>query len=417
MKNHLKQFFAVLIALCSLAYVILQISLTVGDMIEVENVVYAETRRTLPLTALIFRDETTYKAETSGKICSFYSDGEKVAKGKRLLAVYPDSKDAETQQRINDLNAKISVLERSTVIKSYTTSDFNALDSSIKEHIGTIIQSVAEGKLDMASLSEEELLVLMNRRSSSLTAAGGYDMLIDNYKKEINDLQQKLSGSHTSIYSSKAGYFYGSTDGYENTFTMNKLQSLTIDEYAELEAALPDEEAMNSSVCKIVTSSTWYITVKLDKITAARLTEGNDRYHDYSVIFPYSDGKTVKMKLEKMISQTDYDSSVLVLSSDLLADGFNYTRSQPVELVINEYAGLKVPESAIRFVDGKTGVYTLDGTVVKFKTTEVMYKEKGYCYCRLPDEKNVDAQSADELSLYDPIVVSGKDIYEGKIVN
>ena len=42
MKNHLKQIVSVIIALCALAYVILQISLSVGDMIEVENVVYAE---------------------------------------------------------------------------------------------------------------------------------------------------------------------------------------------------------------------------------------------------------------------------------------------------------------------------------------------------------------------------------------
>lgn len=417
MKNHLKQIVSVIIALCALAYVILQISLSVGDMIEVENVVYAETARKVSLNALIFRDETTYTASKSGKPCVFYADGEKVPKGTRLLSVYPDQDDAEIQQQINDLNAKISVLERSTVIKSYTTSDFNALDSSIKERVGYIMTSVADGKLDMASLNEEELLVLMNRRSSSLTAAGGYDMLIDEYKKEVASLQSRLSGDHANVYSSKAGYFYSTTDGYEKIFTMNRLDTLTLNDYDELVDKLPDEEVMNTSVCKVISSPTWYITVRLDKITASRFTEGKDRYYDYSVVFPYSDGKTVKMKLEKTVSQTDYDTVILVFSSDVLIDGFNYTRSQPVELVINEYAGLKVPETAIRFVDGKTGVYTLDGTIVKFKTTTVMYKEKGYCYCALPDPKEIDMQSSSELSLYDPVIVSGKDIYEGKVVN
>lgn len=417
MKNHLKQILSVILALCALAYVILQISLSVGDMIEVENVVYAETLRTVPLNALIFRDETVYTASKTGKSCVFYTDGEKVPKGTRLLSVYPDRADAEIQQRINDLSAKISVLERSTVIKSYTTSDFNALDSSIKKRVGSIILSVAEGKLDMASLNEEELLVLMNRRSSSLTAAGGYDMLIDEYKKEVASLQSRLSGDHANVYSSKAGYFYSNTDGYEKIFTMNKLENLTLDDYVELADKLPDEEVMASSVCKIVSSPTWYITVELDKVTAARFTEGKNKYYDYSVIFPYSDGKTVRMKLNKTVSQTNYDTVVLVFSSDVLIEGFNYTRSQPVELVVEEYAGLKVPETAIRFVDGKTGVYTLDGTIVKFKETTVMYKEKGYCYCKLPVPSEIDLQSATELSLYDPVIVSGKDIYEGKIVN
>ena len=191
---------------------------------------------------------------------------------------------------------------------------------------------------------------------------------------------------------------------------------MSMEEYITLESKLPDDTLISRSEGKIVTSVKWYITVCLDKRTVARLTEGKSASDKYEIRFPYSDNTVVNMKLEKIVSQTNYDTAIMVFSSVTHIDSFNYTRSQPVEIISEYYSGLKIPVSAIRVVDGVTGIYTLDGTVVRFKTATVLNEENGYCICELPYEDDLNRLSEKALSLYDPVITSGVGLYEGKII-
>ena len=68
-------------------------------------------------------------------------------------------------------------------------------------------------------------------------------------------------------------------------------------------------------------------------------------------------------------------------------------------------------------VDGKTGVYTLDGNVVRFKETKVLYEDEGMYICEMPMLDGRPTVLKKQLSLYDAVVVSGRDLYEGKILN
>lgn len=416
LKNLTRNIIIGIAALCLMAYAAIQISLSVGNLLEVENAVYSTSNKTIPANAYIFRDEDPVLAAGEGSPCYFYADGEKVFKNAEILKIYSLEKDAEIQEEINALNKKITLLEKSSITKTYSTTDLEALDSSIASKIFNIITAVGGGSLDLASLNEDDLLILMNRRSAVITAAGGYDYIIDTYKNKIAQLNLMLSGSSSVVTTGQTGYFYSTTDGYENIFTMNLLNNLTMEDYFSLETKMPDDTLIARSKGKLVTSVKWYITVCLDKRTIFRLTEGKPESYKYEIKFPYSDNKTIKMKLEKVVSQTDYDNAVLVFSSDVQTEGFNYTRMQPVEIVYEYYEGLKIPSAAIRVVDGITGVYTLDGNVVKFKKATVLNEENGYCICRLPYQEDINKLSSTSLSLYDPVIVAGIGLYEGKII-
>lgn len=416
MKNYLKHILMGIAAIAVLCYVGLQVSLSVGDMIEVESAVYGTTDRAIQAEAYIFRDETPITVAGSGTPCYYFADGEKVARGADIMTVYRSESDAALQEEINGLEKKIAVLERSSITKIYSTNELETLDRNISERVYSIIDSVNSGNLRLASLGEDELLVLLNRRTAVMTAAGGYDMVINEYRKRISDLKTLLSEVPLTVRASESGYFYSATDGYEYTFTMNLLNNITLEQYYALQNAQPRFASANLSAGKIVSSPRWYVTVSLDKKTISRLTAGKGAYTLYKIRFPYSDGRTLEMRLDKVISQTNYETAVAVFSTDIIVQGFNYTRAQPVEIVAESYSGIKVPAAAIRVVEGKVGVYTLDGTVVKFKTAEVLYEENGYCYCKAPYPEKIDRVSRSALSLYDPVIVSGRDLYEGKIV-
>ena len=167
---------------------------------------------------------------------------------------------------------------------------------------------------------------------------------------------------------------------------------------------------------KIVLSSKWYITVCLDKKVLSRITEGKTSSARYEIKLPYSGGEIVTALLENIVSQTNYETAVAVFACDTQSERLNFTRAQPVEIITEHYDGLKIPLSSIRVVNGITGVYTLNGTVVRFKEASVISEGNGYCICALPFPEDPNRLSAGALSLYDPVITSGIGLYEGKII-
>lgn len=417
MNNFSKQILIGLAALAAVAYLGLQLSLNIGTMIDIDYATYATANDDITTDAYFFREETVLTSQYRGTNTYFYSDGEKVALGSDVVAVYASSSAASLQAKINSLNRKIKLLEMSSVTKTYSTSDISRMDETISDDILSILKAVDDGSIYNATLGETDLLITLNRRRSVLGVTVSYDMQIDSYKAQKQQLEARLSGSSAIQKAPVSGIFYSTVDGYENIFTKKTVDTMTMEDYYALSSATPDQSLLGGATGKLVTSSKWYISVCLDKREAARLTDGKSSSYKYKVSFPYSGDRTVAMKLERKISQTDFDTVVLIFSSGEAIEGFNFTRAQPVNITRETYTGLRIPVSALRIVDGQKGVYALDGNVVIFKTAEPLYEDNGYYICALPDRTKPDTRDAKKLSLHDVVVTTSKGIEVGKIVS
>ena len=87
-------------------------------------------------------------------------------------------------------------------------------------------------------------------------------------------------------------------------------------------------------------------------------------------------------------------------------------RRQSAELVKTEYTGIRIPKSAVRVDEaGATFVYTETGLRAERKDIEILY-ETGEFYI-------VAINTVDDGALRagDSVIVSGKDLYDGKVVN
>ena len=92
-------------------------------------------------------------------------------------------------------------------------------------------------------------------------------------------------------------------------------------------------------------------------------------------------------------------------------------------VVKNTYSGLRVSSKALRFKstgneapDGTldsssvTGVYVVTGMTARFVPVNIVYSNEGYAICEASKEDG-------SLKLYDEIIVKGKNIYDGKIID
>ena len=125
----------------------------------------------------------------------------------------------------------------------------------------------------------------------------------------------------------------------------------------------------------------------------------------------------LKMKLEKIATERASDRSVLIFSCGDLPEGFNYKRSQIVTIRTGETNGFRIPTTALRVLDGIKGVYTLDGSTVKFKRIHIIQNDTdGYYVASCDDVENAPGSNKyGYLKLYDSIIVSGKDLKHGMV--
>ncbi len=420
--NSIKHFFTqfgsavLLVGIC--AYLVLQLTLGIGEVVDVEHTSYITVQDTLRLDAYVFRDETPLYSGTRGTDCFLVEDGERVSKGTPVAITYADETDASVQERITRINRMIRILEQSNLEEGAQTTDLAVLDQRIEILTVELLREVAEGDLSKAVRSEEALWIEMNRRQALLDSDHNYTTQINLLKQERADLERSLRGRSVQVNSPAEGYFFGAVDGYETVFTTEVLENLTVDGFLSLANSSADSRVLNDACGKMVHSSAWYIAVATDKRTASAYTAGNS----YEVLFPYSGSITLSMKLDRKIMQTDLDTVVLVFESKELPESFDYSRTQTVQLVTRTHSGIRVSTDALRILDGVTGCYVLDGTRVVFKKADILYRNEEFVVCNVPynsvkDNRDDKAYISDEyISLYDTVITSGEDLYVGKVL-
>ncbi len=412
-KNALKQIGTALISVAIILYILLQLVLSVGDTVETENAMFQQADLKVELTAYLFRDETVLDSGTVGTNSYSAEDGEKVIKGSEVCATYSEVADANAQERIKQLKKRIEVLEKSGVGNGYSVSDHKIIDSQISNYVLELVTGISSGSYDSAIRTGNELLIQENRRNALTQTVNDYSMQISACNAEIARLEAGFTGDKITTYASADGYYYSTVDGYENVFTTDAVSTLTLGNFDTIVSSSADADLIRGAAGKIATSAYWYIACKTTREAFGLYTVGNT----YTVTFPFSADTECKMLLSKVITQTDTDEIILIFSTKTIPADLNFARRQTVNVTKESFSGLRVSSSAVRVLDGVRGVYVLDGNTVVFKKITVLHDDNGTYICALPDENNKSYVSADKLSLYDLVIVSGTDLYVGKVLS
>ncbi|MBR6594674.1 MAG: hypothetical protein IKK83_05785 [Clostridia bacterium] len=409
MKHILKQALTAAVAVFIVFYAIMQLSLTAGDEIETEHAFYSVVEDAVNAEGYIFRDETVIMQSAIGTRSYMADNGERVHVGQSLCVTYQSSDEAGVQERINELNAQIDVLKQST---GGYFADLGKINESIADYMHKISVCVNQGDLQAAKRLEKSLLVQMNRRQATVEENGEYfTSRVSELEREKAVLEAGLSGVKVTTTASAAGYFYTETDGYEGSFSAAALENMTLDGFKQLITTGPNHNLTANAVGKIADSSKWYVAFTCGRRQAVDFEEGKS----YTVSFPYSETE-IDMVLERSAGKNGSDEMMLIFSSHTLLTGFNFARKQDISVVKSTAEGLKVRISALRYENGEAGVYVLSGSRIKFKTAKVIRESGGFYLIELPDSSNKTVRSATRLSLHDLVILNGKNLYVGKVL-
>ncbi len=409
LKKALQKTLLALFSAFIIIYFLVQLIASFSNTITISQVVPASFEQTDDVTGYILRDEKLITNEIPGIVYTSLEEGARVRKGGLVARVYADSAEKNIQERILEIDNRLEILTDSQIDTSYITSDVSNLDGTIYSLLSRIRSDVEANSLGSAIKNRKDLLTSLNKRQIIIKSVDNFSAEITKLKSEKAYLESSLTGELGRVFTPYSGYYSLDLDGWETIMTPSLLDTLTVDGFAELLKSEPtiDENAVG----KVFTDYVWYTLCPVSKSDSVDYIVGNY----YSIEYYLTSSHTFSVRLERIISQTDSDTVILVFSSNEIPDGFRYTRKQSVRIIKKRFEGLRVNKEAMRMVDGVQGVYVVLGNTVRFRQTQIIYTSDDYYLVR--QAKSTDEDYAVSLMMYDKVITGGKNLYDGKIID
>ena len=401
--------------------------------LELVDAVTRTVATTVEADAYIMRSEhPVYASYTyEGSVTAAVPDGGKVARGGKLADVYAASA-PEIENRIAEIDTQIAQLRKNDA-ESRSVQTSAAMDAAIYEKFFSIAADCARGDCGDAVARRVGLLVDLQKRAAVRGAASDYESQARQLETERNSLTRQLGAKLETVTASSSGYYYAEYDGYGESFSADRIDDMT---YEEFEALMDSEPEYGDTLCVgvVLSDFNWYIACPMTKKEAASLVD----MYDCSVQF-LSAAESFTMDLYRIIPETPGDGAVVILRCETVPSGFDFTRMQKVLISTVEYSGFELPVTALRVLDGYRGVYVQDGVTVRFRRVNVIHEsEDGTVICtgnpqeneaireevRLANLQTGKKAAYDETSFgtyywieeNDVVIVGGRDLYSGKIV-
>ncbi|MCC8182662.1 MAG: hypothetical protein LIO45_06800 [Clostridiales bacterium] len=373
--------------------------------------VYSYTSEsTLPSTGYVVREETVLS--DGGDLMEIVvAEGENVASGGVVARIYSSQEALEQHQELDRL---LEELERLEYLQSNGTEESDAmkLNSQIVDAITALKSSVSAGDLDNLSEQVGELENLIFQRDYTISSDSSLSAEISALNSQIYSLENATESATSIVRTSVSGIFSAMVDGYESCLTPSILDGLTPESLRA--AAAVQEEPSGQATGKIITSFDWYYAAIMDKNVSKYLSTGDT----VTINFDGSAGGQ-EMTVQSISTANEDGEVAVVFYSNRNLSSTTLLREEEADVVYGTYTGLRVPMKALR-IDQETGaygVYRVTGGQAKWVEVELLYTGSDYYLVRSVTEENMtQTQEAKQLRAGDSVLVSGKDLHDGKVV-
>ena len=210
---------------------------------------------------------------------------------------------------------------------------------------------------------------------------------------------------------SSGSFDWGGNYGYEDLHSDEILkEAVTPARVEELLATMPQERPENY-IGKLQHYSFWNYLCVVPETEAERFNVGSSWTVRFSsAASGYFD---VKMTVSSLSKPVDGEVAITFESSFFNNDVYSL-RICDAQIILKTYSGFRINKESLRVSDGQNGVYVLSGAKLVFKPVTVLYTgdDSGFAVVAPSVDK-----SSRTLILNDSVVIGGKDVYDGKVVN
>ena len=399
-----------------LAYFGIQGLQYLGDPLTTTLAYNYQVEEGMDLSGYVVRREQVLADEASGLLRLQRSEGEKVGAGGTVALVYADQASLDRQREIDELSGRIEQLQFAQEASLGSEVSLK-LDAQIMRSLLDYRAELAAGRLDNAEEHKTELKSLVLKRDYTYSDTEDLSGQIAELQSQLKELKAQAASSVRAVKAPVSGVYSAVVDGYETVLTPGLLADMTPSQLNAVQA----DETLTSQTGKLILGDSWYyaVTMSADQAKALRDSGGTmtlrfakgveqDQTVTLYAVGPEEQGRVV------VTFRGEYNMAQVTL-----------LRRQSAQLIWRTVAGIRVPNEALRAANTKVdqegnrttveslGVYCVVGMEARFKPVEVLYSGDGFVLVRstaASDQESLRLRPGDE------IIISAKDLYDGKVV-
>lgn len=401
-----------IVAVVLVAFIVVFLAINVissaGNSYKTSTAIITTVADTIDADMFIIRDEIVVEGSESGVVVPLAVNGERVGKGGEIAAVFSNETAAENYSSSITLSKKLETYKKIDSQVRLANLDLEKLSTEVYTDFYAMLDSVYNN--DFSNITEDELSFSENLSRKNISL--GYDVdctsQIESLEAEIASLS--VSEPTSVISAESSGYFVSRPDGYENILTTADVDSLTEE---KLVNALKAEksEISDTAMGKIITGYEWYIATIVSSADMADVEAGKTM----SLMLGDGENETVKAKLYSK-NIIDDNRVILIFKTSYMNEELATLRKVNGKILVRNYKGIKIRKDAVRFINDEDGnqvegVYIVEGNVIKFNRIEEIYSNDSVVVASTDK-----SGTAGWLSQYDEIVISGKELSNGKVI-
>lgn len=367
------------------------------------------------VSGYVVREERVLSGESSGLLQLLREEGERVSAGGVVATVFADQASLDRQMEISSLDSRIEQLQYAQEA-ALGVEVTQKLDVQISQKIVDYRTALTADNFQDAEKEGSTLRSQVLKRDYSVSGTEDLDAQIQELQAQRKSLQSQAAGSVRRITAPEAGLYSAEVDGYETVLTPESLSDLTPSALQSVQA----DESVSSNVGKLVLGDSWYYAAILPAQTAEELEAS-------SLTLRFAKGVDQDLPVTLAFTGPEENGQVVaVFRGDTYLSQLTLLRQQSAQVITKRYEGIRVPREAIRIVtetteneDGTTqetrttGVYCVVGREASFKPVKILYTSDSFALVE------ADVTSDQELLRLRPgeeVIVTAKDLYDGKIV-
>ncbi|MBR5614730.1 MAG: HlyD family efflux transporter periplasmic adaptor subunit [Clostridia bacterium] len=364
----------------------------------------------------VFREQTVINAPSSGYLYCVKDEDERVSLGETVMYLYKNEINLAANSELKEIEKKIEKLSASSLTGDVFSNDAAKIEQTISQSLRNVPKLGFKGDIDAVAKISDTVNSLVEKRRiiSGEAQPADKNSEIKKLKAEKEQLEKEYNIERTLVHAPKTGAFTSRIDGLEDKLTLKALEEITPEYLKELDklkvdAKTPEYANQGEPIGKIVNNFTWSIAARVPYDEAEGLQVGdklNIRFSDISV-------ETIEGTVSKITPEVS-GKVILVVTSNKYIDMIYSSSRVNVEFIKSYYDGFRIPAKSLRMTDGTMGVYVIRNGKAKFLPVDLLYNGKSWVV--VSDRSGSTADGNSPLKLYDELIISGKNLYDGKVV-
>lgn len=364
----------------------------------------------------IFRDQTIITAPGDGYLVCAADEDERVSLGETVMYIYKNEINLQANSEIKAIEEKIERLKEASYSGEIFSNDTAKLEQTISQNLRDVPRLAGRGDIEAVSEVSRAVDFLIEKRRIIAGEIEAPDSKAEIQKLEAEkaQLEQKYNIERTRVHAPVTGTFTARIDGLEEKLTLKALSEITPEYIKEIgklfkEARVKEKTKQGEPIGKIVDNFGWSVAALVPQTEVEGLEAGDT----INIRFPDLGVETISGTISRITPEVS-GKVIMIVSTNRYVDKIYSASQVNVEFIKNYYDGYRIPAKSLRMTDGRMGVYVIRSGKARFITVDLLYNGKNWIVVSDKAEDSPDGKSA--LKLYDELIVSGNELYDGKVV-